>query len=217
MKRLFSLAWILIVASIIMVAQTRYCLSYEDFKNDKWVEIKQPVKATLKNTIGLGDMVFTTEDKELDKILKKEARFIVHDDILYVNNRKLKGKGTSMGKNYTQAFRYGQDSVCVVGPRGVKGGTAALYFSVNLAVNILLVPCTGTAVTVLPLRESYPVCYLMTSDQKKLQMITPGDIDALLADDPVAQSYYNAYDKKQKESAKVVLQNLEELELLKAF
>lgn len=57
----------------------------------------------------------------------------------------------------------------------------------------------------------------MTSDQKKLQMITPEDIDALLADDPVAQSYYNAYDKKQKESAKVVLQNLEELELLKAF
>lgn len=150
MKRLFFLAWWFMVASTIIMAQTRYYLSYEDFKNNKWVEIKQPVKATLKNTIGLGDMVFTTENKELDKILKKEARFIVHDNILYVNNRKLKGKGTSMGKKYTQAFRYGKDSVCVVGPRAPKGGTAALYLAGNLAVNMLMVPFTGTAVTALP-------------------------------------------------------------------
>ena len=203
-KRLSSFAMMLLVTAVAMVAQTRYCLSYEDFKNDKWVTLEDSVKATMKNTNGIKGLVFATGNKELDKLLKKEARFIVYRNTLFINNRKLKGKGISLGKNYTPALRYGKDSICIAGPRGLKGGKAALYF-------------TGTSVIVAPTREDDPVCYIMKSDERKLPMITTEYMNQLLADKPQLKSLYEAEDKKKSETAEVVMKYLLKLDLLKPY
>lgn len=216
-KRLSSLAMMLLVTAVAMVAQTRYCLSYKDFKDDKWVTLKDSVKATMKNTNGIKGLVFATGNKELDKLLKKEARFIVYRNTLFINNRKLKGKGISLGKNYTPALRYGKDSICIAGPRGLKGGKAALYFTGNLAANLLMVPLTGTSVIVAPTREDDPVCYIMKSDERKLPMITTEYMNQLLADKPQLKSLYEAEDKKKSETAEVVMKYLLKLDLLKPY
>ena len=68
MKKRLSLLMMLLVVSAAMVAQTRYCLSYEDFKNDKWVTLEDSVKATMKNTNGIKGLVFATGNKNLDKL-----------------------------------------------------------------------------------------------------------------------------------------------------
>ena len=218
-KRIYLMLVLLIALSASVVAQVRYCLSYEDFKNDKWVTLDDSVTVTLENTGGLGDLSFKTGDKDMDKLLKKEVRFIVYNDVLFVNNRKLKGKGVSLGKNYTQAFRYGKDSVCVVGPRSVKGGKVALYFAGNLAANLLLVPLTGTSVIVAPTKEAKPVCYLMTSDKRKLSMITDNYMEQLLADKSLSESLYKYKneEKKKRETADVILKYLFDLNLLKPY
>lgn len=218
MSNRFCLVLVLFIAvSVSVVAQTRYCLSYEDFKNNKWVTLEDSVTATLENTGGLGDLSFKTGDKDTDKLLKKEVRFIIYNDVLFVNNRKLKGKGVSLGKNYTQAFRYGKDSVCVVGPRSVKGGKVALYFAGNLAANLLLVPFTGTSVILTPTKET--VCYLMTSDKRKLSMITDDYMEQLLADKSFSESLYKYKneEKKKRETADVILKYLSDLNLLKPY
>ena len=86
-RRIYLMLVLLIALSASVVAQARYCLSYEDFKNDKWVTLDDSVTVTLENTGGLGDLSFKTGDKDMDKLLKKEVRFIVYNDVLFVNTR----------------------------------------------------------------------------------------------------------------------------------
>lgn len=215
MRKRFSFALLLLmVAMLTVVGQTRYCLSYEDFKNDKWVTLEDT--ATIEERTnsqklwsGGGNFKFTTKNKETDKLLKKEARFIIYEGKMYVNLRKLRAEGITFGSHYAQAYRYAEDKVCFIAPR--KTSNAVIIGS-------MLGGAIGGAIAVsADLNENPEVCYIMDSNEKKVKQIKAKEVSALLAESPLGPGLYEAYDKESKESAEVIIRQLKKLDLLKPY
>lgn len=86
--------------------QSKYCKSYTDYMNDNWTSIDSLTIALRNNGqkvwSGGADFKPETGNKETDKMLKKESRFIIHNDTLYVNCKGLKYQGSAFGNWYAQ-------------------------------------------------------------------------------------------------------------------
>ncbi len=96
-------------------AQCRYCRTYEDFKEDKWemldtVYCKTHTKGH-KFLWGGSDFTLTTENKETDKIIKKEAFAVKQGNKLFVNCQNLARQKILFGKGYAKAMTLGQDTL----------------------------------------------------------------------------------------------------------
>ena len=202
MRKRFSFALLLLmVAMLTVVGQTRYCLSYEDFKNDKWVTLEDAEQAGIK--VSVKDIYlkhrefhFSHRDKKINEIFEKEARFIVCDDMMFINLHKLRyPKGRRLfGKYYTVAYRYAKDKVCFVAPQGI----------------------TLKGIMELDQQTKF-VCYVMDSDELNVKQIKAEDMSALLAESPLGPGLYETYDKDSKESAEVIIRQLKKIDLLKPY
>jgi len=213
-KRIFLVLALVTAALATTMAQTRYCLSYEDFKNDKWINLEDSVwmeerTKSQKFWSGGGNFKFTTGNEETDELLKKEARLIIYEGKMYVNLRKLRAKGITFGSHYAQAYRYAEDKVCFIAPR--KTSNAVIMGGV-------LGGAIGGAIAVsADLNENPEVCYIMDSNEKKVKQIKAKEMSALLAESTLGPGLYETYDKASKESAEVVIRQLKKLGLLKPF
>ena len=95
MKKIFILFLmsLLMLTSVSLKAQCRYCNSYEDYVAGRW----QPLDTvyfdqhTKSHQVWWGGSDFTlkTGDKVLDKMLKKEVFAVMQADTIYVNCRRL--------------------------------------------------------------------------------------------------------------------------------
>lgn len=211
-KRISFALLLLLVATVAMVGQTRYCLSYEDFKNDKWVTLEDAVTMEERSNSqkfwpGGGDSKFTTGNKETDKLLKKKARFIIYEDKMYVNLRKLRAKGITFGSHYTTAYRYGEDKVCFVAQRPM---------SLQTMITGSMFGAVGGAIAASS-EIGNEACYIMDSNEKKVKQIKAEDMSALLAESPLGPGLYETYDKEAKESAEVIIRQLKKIDLLKPY
>ena len=202
MRKKISFALLLLmVAMATVVGQTRYCLSYEDFKNNKWVTLEDTEQAGIK--VSVKDIYlkhrefhFPHSNMKINEILEKEARFIVCDDIMFINLHKLRyPKGRRLfGKYYTVAYRYAKDKVCFAAPQSI------------------------TLKGVMKLdRQTKFVCYVMDSDELNLKQIKAKEVSALLAESSLGPGLYETYDKESKESAEVVIRQLKKIDLLKPY
>ncbi len=213
-KRIFLVLALVTAALATTMAQTRYCLSYEDFKNDKWINLEDSVwmegrTKSQKFWSGGGNFKFTTGNKDTDELLKKEARLIIYEGKMYVNLRKLRAKGITFGNHYAQAYRYAEDKVCFIAPR--KTSNAVIMGG-------MLGGAIGGAIAVsADLNENPEVCYIMDSNEKKVKQIKAKEMSALLAESTLGPGLYETYDKASKESAEVVIRQLKKLGLLKPF
>lgn len=200
-KRISFALLLLMVAMATVMGQTRYCLSYEDFKNNKWVTLEDSEQAGIK--VSVKDIYlkhrefhFSHSDKKINEILKREARFIVCDDMMFINLHKLRyPKGHRLfGKYYTVAYRYAKDKVCFAAPQSI------------------------TLKGVMKLdRQTKFVCYVMDSDELNVKQIKAKEVSALLAESPLGPGLYETYDKESKESAEVVIRQLKKIDLLKPY
>lgn len=213
-KRIFLVLALVTAALATTMAQTRYCLSYEDFKNDKWINLEDSVwmeerTKSQKFWSGGGNFKFATGNKDTDELLKKEARLIIYEGKMYVNLRKLRAKGITFGSHYAQAYRYAEDKVCFIAPR--KTSNAVIMGGV-------LGGAIGGAIAVsADLNENPEVCYIMDSNEKKVKQIKAKEMSALLAESTLGPGLYETYDKASKESSEVVIRQLKKLGLLKPF
>lgn len=192
---------LLMVAMATVVGQTRYCLSYEDFKNNKWVTLEDTEQAGIK--VSVKDIYlkhrefhFSHSNMKINEILEKEARFIVCDDIMFINLHKLRyPKGRRLfGKYYTVAYRYAKDKVCFAAPQSI------------------------TLKGVMKLdRQTKFVCYVMDSDELNVKQIKAKEVSALLAESSLGPGLYETYDKESKESAEVVIHQLKKIDLLEPY
>ena len=122
MRRENNVRWmlsiVLLLVSLTITAQKRFCRTYEDFIDNKWEELDSiHIKTHSKSHQmwwGGSDFAFTTGNKATDKLLKKEAFAITIDDTLYVNCRDLRFDGTRFGNGYVKARRIGQRSLLIV-------------------------------------------------------------------------------------------------------
>lgn len=216
-RRRLSLVLMLLVTTLAsVVAQTRYCLSYEDFKNDKWVEMEDSVwiaerTNSQKFWSGGGNFKFTTGNEEKDEFLKKKVRFIIHENKMYVNLHNLRVKrGGKFGNHYAQAYRYAEEKVCFVAMGKPSSNKVLVGGILGGAVGGVIVASTE-------MDENNEVCYIMDSDEQKVKQIKAKEMSALLAESTLGPGLYETYDKAAKESAVVVIRQLKKLGLLKPY
>lgn len=213
-KRLFLILVLMLTVLTVAIAQTRYCLSYEDFKNDKWVNLEDSVcmeerTKSQKYWSGGGNFKFTTGNEETDEFLKKEVRLIIYEGKMYVNLRKLRAKGITFGNHYATAYRYAENKVCFVARRKMSNA---------VIMGGMLGGAIGGAIAAsADLHENPEVCYIMESDEKKVKQIKAKEMSALLAESILGPGLYETYDKSAKESAEVVVRQLKKLDLLKPY
>lgn len=117
MKKL-SLFTVTIFYALLAYSQTKYCMSYADFQEDKWnvldtLYIKESSNAR-KFWTGADDFRLTTGNDSLDKMLKKEAFAVYYNDTLLINCRSIYYHGECFANGYTLGYTYGNGKLCII-------------------------------------------------------------------------------------------------------
>jgi len=219
MMRKLLLTSLFILTVWTAVGQTSYCLSYDDFVQDRWVTVDtlSVVRRTNSAKIWSGgnDYRITASDKALDKVVAKQAFVVRQGDSLYVNCRHLQRQGVLFGKGYAKALRYDGDKLCMINIRcgrdeaSSQAGVAFMFGAVGAAVK---------ANSMLKNR----VCYLIdsTSDGKRMEATLMDEDfmgDVLLMDKELLEKYKSVEKEKNRESAAIILPILLKKGLIKAF
>ena len=97
-------------------AQSRYALSFSDYMDGKFTALENlTIESRSKSKRfwnGGADFKPETGNKETDKLLKKDVKYIIHQDTLYVNCRQLRYQGCKFGNWYAPGFRFGTGRIC---------------------------------------------------------------------------------------------------------
>lgn len=196
-----------------MMAQGKYCLSYSDYMSNNWTPLEVLFVEGRSNSQqfwnGGAEFKPMTGMKEVDKILKKKALFAVCKDTLYVNCRSLRYEGCRFGNWYAPGFRLGDDRICFICTKiGVKETGVA---SAGMMFGLI-----GAAI-VTSNQLKHKSCYVISSDGGDVERIDRYFMEMLLEAKPSLLDAYNLLDKKEKESAEVVIRFLDALKLLKSY
>jgi len=183
LRKLFSLLCALMALSA--SAQCRYCLSYEDFLENRW----WPLDTVIVNTRSMqskfwwggNDYTLKGADKSINKILKKGAFAVLTDHRLFVNCNKLKCNGAKFGKGYVQAMMLGEKGLVFANRKTGSAENGEVF-----AAGFFFGAAGAAIATSNQLKNQ--VCYLITkaTDSKK-------DIDVKVLDDKMVSKFLLKY------------------------
>ena len=208
------LAIIIMLTSVVSMAQSRYCMSYLDYLTNTWYPLERLEFENRSGErslwFGGGFIIPKTGERATDKLLKKKARFIIHNDSLYVNCRGLSVKGVNFGNWYSPASVYDKQYFLFTAMSiKSRGNTASAAFMFGIM---------GGAIAASMYKESYQ-CYLLKPSNADDAFVEPIDEDYMLKlleghDDILAE--YKAASKEQNSySPNVVIPILKKLGLVK--
>ena len=200
--------------AVVCEAQSKYCLSYSDYLADIWHPLEQMEFEYRSGNKSLwwggSNYKPQTGNDETDKLLKKKARFLMHNDSLYVNCRGLSAKGLKFGNWYSPAFLYDKDHFMFIAlstKARSKTSGGALMFGV-----------LGGAIAASSNDEDYQ-CYILSptsTDDTKVKPIDEKYMLALLeGQDDMLAEYQAIEEKKQRYSPEIVIPILKKLGLVK--
>ncbi len=206
-------------------------MTYEDFVAGNAVSLDSLVDGRSRQICQIREEDYQyrikTGDKKADKILKKEALVVEYGGQLYVNCRYLRCNGSALEiNNYTQAYRYDGNKLCVVAhwmnTGAVLAGMAADVTSVVAPLPVSIPSAVGTGVIVWNLDKlsSYR-CYSLDSkanEKGKTPIVRMDDefMGNVLKDSPELLERFNAQKtKRQRLSAANILPFLKEKGLIK--
>ena len=146
-------ALVLVVLPMVcnVCARSRYCLTYDDFMADKWIEIPEvTLDARTEGTKfwwGGSDYNLETGDEGIEKILKKKAFVVMKDSMLLLNTHNLKFEGTRMGNGYTEAKYIGKGKLFFTNNSIDRGGNSSnAAFAGALVGGVVVGIAAGAAV-----------------------------------------------------------------------
>lgn len=205
-------------------AQTKFCLSYADYKANQWkpyndlIPDKEPDSLSVK--FDGQEFTLKTSDKEVNKVIKKDVFMMEVDKQLFINQRTLRDQdGVILPvNNYLRALPYKGGKLLVVSYHVTLGDVLDLvniglditllatghttWGSIFLATDLLLVNDNLMQNHVLFLIDKEP------NDKGKYIMTRLNDqfMEQLLRDDPVTfQQYYGRQKKGERQSAANIL------------
>lgn len=210
-KRIFFVVSIVLM-SLPVFSQCRYCNSYEDFLNGRW----QQMDTLFIDKHGKGgqfwlscnDYTLTTGNKALDKIISKDAFIVMQADTMYLNCRNLRYENTRFAGGYTRAMRIGERSLLFVN-RII--GRDALASRASAAVMFGLLGAAITAGN----QSKRQVCYVISNgaDEKghiRIRLIEDGLMDQMIVGhDDLHDEYYTEEDTSRRLQASHVVPILE--------
>lgn len=232
MKKILTV-FLVCLAALSARAQVKVCMSYDDFVNDRWIPYeeltgdRQPDPCKVKYD-GC-DYSITSNDRKVNKIIKKEVFIVSIDGQLFINQRNLRDQdGVFLPiNNYTRALPYEGGKLCVVCYQGSLG---SLLDIVNIGLDIALIASGKTVAGSLWLAADTlladdsimdnNVCYLLDKGPNEKGKIVMTDMDLafmekLLRDDPVAFEAYRS--RKDRDTAAAVLPILVKKGLIKDY
>ena len=203
MKRLLFLAlaacW---MAGATAQAQNKYCKSYDDFVNDRWLPLDTVMveqRSHSKKFWNGNDFNLVTGDKDTDQRLKKGAFAVMLGDSIYVNCRRLQRQKEVLRPGYAVALRYEGDKLCFVNRRW---GHDELVDEMGAQLMFGLV---GQA---MQRRSSIKdrVCYVIDPEPLKngyyeAVLVNDNFMDVVLKDDAALLEQYRVEPKKKKRTA----------------
>ena len=132
-------------------ARSMYCLTYEDFMSDKWIEIPEVIlngrTQGVKFWWGGSDYNLEAGDEGIDKILKKKAFAVMKDSTLLINTRNLMFEGARMGNGYTEAKYIGKGKLFFTNNSIDRGGHSSnAAFAGALVGGVVVGIAAGAAV-----------------------------------------------------------------------
>ncbi len=214
LRKRLSLAMLLPLFAVIAFAQSKYALSFSDYMDGKFVGLENlAIKSRSQSKRfwnGGADFKPKTGDKKTDKLLKKEVKYNIHQDTLYVNCRQLRYEGCRFGSWYAPGFRFGTNKICFIGTKIGKK-----QISEAVAGGMLFGAIGGAIVASKQLKNK--VCYLIESDSKKVKLITKNNMRTILLNYPEYSQEYNALPEEKKESAIIVIEYLIKAGLLMRY
>lgn len=195
-------------------AQSKYCLSYSDYLADAWHPI-QHMKFEYRSgnkSLWWGGANYKpiTGNTKTDNLLKKKARFLMHNDSLYVNCRGMNVNGDKLGNWYSSAYVYGPDSFLFIALSSkARSGTAGMA---------LLFGVVGGAVAASAYDDDYQ-CYVLTPTSEDDAMIDPVDdkymLTLLKGHNELLSEYQTVNEKKKRRSPEIVIPIFRKLGLIK--
>ena len=130
--RLFLL-FVSCLVAMTMQAQTKACMSYDDFKADKWKSYEDLIPGKEPDSVRVKydgmDFSLKTIDKEVNKVIKKDVFIMSIDNQLFINQRTLRDDdGVILPvNNYLRALPYKDGKLCVVCYHSSAGEYRARY------------------------------------------------------------------------------------------
>ena len=210
----YILCFIFLLSAATSFAQSRYALSFSDYMDGKFTALENLTIESRSQSKrfwnGGADFKPKTGDKKTDKLLKKEVKYIIHQDTLYVNCRQLRYEGCRFGSWYSPGFRFGTNKICFIGTKIGKK-----QISEAVAGGMLFGAIGGAIVASKQLKNK--VCYLIESDSKKVKLITKNNMRTILLNYPEYSQEYNALPEEKKESAIIVIEYLIKAGLLMRY
>ncbi len=192
-----KLLFLLVMFPVCCMAQSKYCVTWQDFLDGQWREPEGRVELVPSSKEDALAMVVKAEKKKTAHILRRGACVMEYEDSLYLNLRRF----NTFGDVYVQAWRLGPDKLLFA-----RQDVAPTGFSVTFGGNVS--PLSSKSFRTLSHLENL-VCYLAVWDpnREELRMarVTEAVVQQLLTNHPDQLSHYQSLSRKQKESADVII------------
>ncbi len=224
MKRVQLLIMMVCLMALNAQAQTKFCLSYADYKANHWKSYEELIPGKEPDSIRVKydgqDFTLKTSDKEVNKVIKSDVFLMTIDKQLFINQRFLRDEdgGILPVNNYLRALPYKGNKLLVVSYHvtlsdvldlvnvGLDIGLLATghttWGSIFLATDLLLTNDDLMQNHILFLVDKEPNAkgkYIMTR-------LNDAFMENLLRDDPVTyEQYYGRNKKGDRQSAANIL------------
>ena len=210
-KNLFILFFLM--SAIVMNGQgtVRFCYNDGELIGGKWQEVEGVSKEDKVKHSPFYGFVFSTEDKQLKKLLREQAFYVQFNDTLYINCYRAIGEGVAY---YARAERGKEaDNVFFVSDeRASAASISTLTASAGLLGGIIGGAIAGAAIGASRGLSLAP--YLWSMESGTPQRLTPKVMKKLRADYPQLLKKYKAEDKKRQATPGCIYEYLLKLKLL---
>lgn len=185
----------------------KYCDSYEEFNNDNWHTTDSVwliTKSRSKQYMnGGGDYEFKSDNKELNKHLKKNAFAVMYNDTLLINAWIYK-----VATGYARGFRMTDGRIILrYFPKGNP-----YYTGVGIMGGLM----GGLATVAMNAPKAHlNVCYLIAPGERYSKVVDKKMMTEWLKDHPELLTEYNAVKKKERNNADIILPLLRKAKLLR--
>jgi len=185
--------------------KAKYCLSFVDFQEGKWIDAENVTKVTRSDSqimwSGGTAIRFEGIDKETTKILKSKAFAVSMNDTIYVNLHSLKNSGARWGNGYSIAYPYDNNKHLLFLERYVSRGQ-----NMKFALGGAFGGMVGGLIAAGTVDWVGKVCYLINHDDSKVTCIDGDEMQLILKDKPeLLEDYNRVSPKKERRAASYVM------------
>ena len=209
MKKTIITLLLALTVSLSGKSQSSYCLTFAEYQSSQFhpIENLRMEHRSASKTFWNGGASYKplTGNKNTEKILKKDAHFIVHHDSLFINCRKLSCQGVRFGNWYAQAWLFHHEYI-LFSALNIEAAEQASGAS-------FMFGAIGGAIAAAKYKDDYR-CYIYYPNTGIVEIIDQQIANRLLEEHPELQQELDKADPKKRFAPETLLPILRKLGLI---